>query len=246
MSGVTNADADAVNEVVRERLVQAGLVDDTVIARGSDGLRIGAGDRVMTRRNDPDLRVANRQTWTVQRVTDSGELTVRGDKPDHLPRVAQLPGGYVRDHVHLAYASTVHAVQGGSWTHSGTSLTEDSDAAGLYVGMSRGTRSNTLFVTAGSLPEAREQFIAASDRNRADLGLLQAVDAARVEMANYGPVRPLTATEQLQQLRDRAAALRAAQAQRRADQPAQRPRPGYGAGYGDGAHQAPRHHGPHL
>ena len=116
----------------------------------------------------------------------------------------------------------------------------------MYVGLTRGRRSNTVHIVAGSLDEAREQWVAAAGRNRADLGLDQAVDAARVEMANYGPVRPLTATEQLQQLRDRAAALRAAQAQRRADQPAQRPRPGYGAGYGDGAHQAPRHHGPHL
>ena len=33
-----------------------------VTARGE---RVGLGDRVATRRNDPDLGVANRQTWTV-------------------------------------------------------------------------------------------------------------------------------------------------------------------------------------
>jgi conjugative relaxase-like TrwC/TraI family protein len=39
--------------------------ESTVSITTSHGERIGIGDRVATRRNDPDLAVANRQTWTV-------------------------------------------------------------------------------------------------------------------------------------------------------------------------------------
>ena len=45
--------------------------DSMVTARGE---RIGLGDRVATRRNDPDLGVANRQTWTVTGLGDDGSL----------------------------------------------------------------------------------------------------------------------------------------------------------------------------
>jgi len=42
----------------------------------------------------------------------------------------------------------VHAVQGGTGTHSGTCLTEDGDTGSVSVGMSGGTRSSSnLFVT---------------------------------------------------------------------------------------------------
>ena len=38
------------------------------------GQRIGVGDRVTTRRNDPGLDVANRDTWTVTRVAADGRV----------------------------------------------------------------------------------------------------------------------------------------------------------------------------
>lgn len=51
-----------------------------VIARGE---RIGLGDRVATRRNDPDLGVANRQTWTVAGLGEDGSVILheRGRDP---------------------------------------------------------------------------------------------------------------------------------------------------------------------
>ena len=42
-----------------------GRVDDTHATTTGAGQRIGVGDRVATRRNDRDLDVANRDTWTV-------------------------------------------------------------------------------------------------------------------------------------------------------------------------------------
>ena len=65
------------------------------------------GDRVATRRNDPDLRVANRQTWTVTGVGGDGSVTLHDRGRDQI-----VPAEYAREHVELAYATTVHGAQG--------------------------------------------------------------------------------------------------------------------------------------
>lgn len=49
VSVATNEAASLINEAMREELVAAGVVDDDRIVHGSDGLRIGVGDTVMTR-----------------------------------------------------------------------------------------------------------------------------------------------------------------------------------------------------
>ena len=89
------------------------------------GQRIGAGDRIATRRNDPDLGVANRDTWIVTAVGPNGELVVTPpDRPRGLsPRRAALspptraasgccPPTTSPAHVELAYATTAYGVQG--------------------------------------------------------------------------------------------------------------------------------------
>lgn len=180
----TNEAADAVNEVVRDRLVDAGLVDDQQIVHGRDGLRIGAGDRVVTRENDNRLGVANRMTWTVNAVQPDGGLElIRPGRPHPVT----LDAGYVRENIHLAYASTVHGVQGETSDHGRLHLTDMTDAAALYVGMTRGRRSNTVHIVARTYDQAREQWVAASGRDRADLGLVQARTDATAAAANYAP-----------------------------------------------------------
>lgn len=180
----TNDAADAVNEVVRDRLVQAGMVDDHHTVHGRDGLSIGAGDRVVTRENDNLLGVANRMTWTVNAVQPDGALELtRPGRPDPVT----LAADYVRKNIHLAYASTVHGVQGETSDHGRLHLTDMTDAAALYVGMTRGRRSNTVHIVARTYNQAREQWVAASGRDRADLGIAQARTVATAEAANYAP-----------------------------------------------------------
>ena len=89
----TNDTAAAVNEVVRDHLVTAGAVDDTAVTHGSDGLRIGVGDHVMTRHNDPDLGVANRMTWTVQGITDTGAVQLHNPDRRRTPRSTPTTSG---------------------------------------------------------------------------------------------------------------------------------------------------------
>lgn len=89
MSVPTNETASLINESVREQLVAAGPVGDDRITRGPDGLRIGVGDRVMTRTNDPHSGVANRKVWTVTAVHDDGRLPLVGPRAARGTEVAE-------------------------------------------------------------------------------------------------------------------------------------------------------------
>lgn len=85
----TNDEAAEVNERIRTGRVERGEVDDQATATGSDGLSLGAGDFIQTRRNNSNLGVANRQQWVVQRVTD-GTVYVRevGNEREYQRTVA--------------------------------------------------------------------------------------------------------------------------------------------------------------
>ncbi len=175
----TNDEARDLNARIREHRVQQGHVDDTRTTTGSDGLAIGAGDVIQTRKNDSDLGVANRQTWTVQRVREDGTVWVReAGSGNKYQRTVALPAGYVREYTHLAYASTAYGVQGTTADRSHTVLSDALDAAGVYVGMTRGRTSNRLHVVAADLDDAREQFANALERDRADRGLAEGTRAA--------------------------------------------------------------------
>ncbi len=183
----TREQVNELNAAIRERLAATGHVDDSGATTTSAGQRIGVGDRVATRRNDPTLDVANRDIWTVTRVGDVGELAVtQTHAGDRL-----LPADYVREHVELAYASTAHGVQGDTVTSAHLVLGEHTGAASAYVGMTRGRQDNTAHLVAGDLEEAREQWVAAFARDRADLGPTRARESAEREAANYAAARPL-------------------------------------------------------
>ncbi|MFX5785113.1 hypothetical protein ABTE36_21725, partial [Acinetobacter baumannii] len=82
-----------------------------------------------------------------------------------------LPAKYVAEHAHLAYVSTAYGVQGMTAPASHTVLSDALDAAGVYVGLTRGQEENRLHIVAANLGDAREQFVAALERDRADRGL---------------------------------------------------------------------------
>lgn len=179
----TNEEAQVLNERIRAERVHRGEVDDQRTVFGSDGLSIGVGDVIQTRRNEPTLGVANRQIWTVQQVGDDGVLsvveTVNGRK---WQRTVTLPAEYVTEDTHLAYAVTAYGVQGATVAASHTVLTDAHDAAGIYVGMTRGRELNTLHIVATDLDDAKQQFVDALGRDRADRGLEDATERASAEI----------------------------------------------------------------
>ncbi|SNR66385.1 AAA domain-containing protein [Blastococcus mobilis] len=202
----TREQAAELGAAIRERLVADGRVDDTRVAVTGTGQRIGAGDRIATRRNDRAMGVANRDIWTVTAVSPSGALTVapadvtptRAVPPGVTPGVTPsgvgervLPAGYVTPHVELAYASTAHGVQGDTVTSAHVVLGEHTGAASAYVGMTRGRTANTAHLVAADLAEARQQWMAVFVRDRADLGPGHAAHLAAAEAARYAQPRPL-------------------------------------------------------
>lgn len=148
------------------------------------GDRIGLGDRVATRRNDPALGVANRQTWTVVGRRDDGSLMV------HAPgqrRDRALPAEYVREHVELAYATTIYGAQGETVDHAHVAIGETTGAASAYVAMTRGRQTNVAHLVAESVEDARKQWIDVFSRDHADLGPAHARRQAIEAVDRYGP-----------------------------------------------------------
>lgn len=209
----TREQAGELNAAIRDRLVAAGLVDDTLTALAAGGQQVGVGDLVATRRNDRGADVANRDTWTVTAVDADGALSITGPAGQRT-----LTPAYVAGHVELAYASTVHGVQGDT-AHAGhLLLDEHTGAAAAYVGMTRGRTANTAHLIADTLPDARVQWIETAGRGRADLGLDAARQAAQRAAAPYtptpAPTRPdVDADARLAGLLDRLRAAWTEQAQ---------------------------------
>jgi hypothetical protein len=208
----TREQAAQLNAVIRDRLVTEGRVDDIAAVTRRSGQRIGAGDRIATRRNDRALDVANRDTWTVVSTGRNGELVItpadtaqaavtpEAGSPSgkRFPSVSPgskqhrvLSADYVAGHVELAYVSTAHGVQGDTVPTGHLVIGKDTGAASAYVGMTRGREANTAHLIAADLAEAREQWIAVFARDRADLGPAHAAGLAAREAARYATPRPL-------------------------------------------------------
>jgi len=170
------------NQAVRERLVTDGKVDDSRAIVTNDGERIGVGDRVATRRNASELGVANRDAWTVTAIGDNGALQLAGKKGSR-----DVPAGYARHDVELAYASTVYGAQGSTTRSAHHALGENTGAASAYVAMTRGRESNTVHLVAENLDDARQQWVLTFARNRADLGPAHAATLATEEASKYQP-----------------------------------------------------------
>ncbi|MGB3762045.1 MAG: AAA family ATPase, partial [Ornithinimicrobium sp.] len=113
---------------------------------------LGVGDRVATRLNDPVLRVANRQTWTLANVGSNGSVTLHTSGRDQV-----VPAEYAREHLELAYATTVHGAQGETVARAHVALTDSTGAAAAYVAMTRGRATNTAHLVADSVEGAKQQ-----------------------------------------------------------------------------------------
>jgi hypothetical protein len=125
----------------------------------SDDTNASAGDRIITRRNDRRLATSatdwmtNGDRWRITHVHPDGKLDV-----SHVSakRRATLPADYVRDHVSLGYATTVHGAQGITADTSHVVMTGDETRQLVYVALTRGRMANHVYldVTTGADPHA--------------------------------------------------------------------------------------------
>ena len=170
------------NAAIRDRRLARGETSATGAVTTATGEHITPGDRITTRRNDRDLGVANRDTWTVTGTDDSGGLHVQGRGGGRT-----LTAPYVRQHVELAYATTVYGAQGETVTNAHLLVGESTGAAAAYVGMTRGRVHNTAHLVADTTADARAQWINVFSRDRADLGPAHAAETAAEDIDRYGP-----------------------------------------------------------
>ena len=132
--------------VARDQDVRSG---DIIISRNNDatvavepGSQRRRGDRIDQVRNGNRWRVAGvdaqRGRVAAERLTDAARVIFEGD--------------YLREHITLGYATTLHAAQGitvGNSTTRGacfTMLSDNASRAMAYVGMTRGKDENHAFI----------------------------------------------------------------------------------------------------
>ncbi len=159
-----------------------------MLAWGMGEQRILVGDTVQTRRNDRVTGVENRAQWIVRGIREEFvDLVSVGDSGE-LRRVS---AEYAREHLQLAYASTVHGVQGD--TADASVVGPDVDAAGLYVGLTRGRVHNVAIVVAQTDAPARDRLAESMQRGTPELTMQDAVRAAQAEMRRAARARDLAA-----------------------------------------------------
>ena len=146
--------ADALNWRLHDTLTA-----DGPIVRGARDQEIRVGDLIMSRNNDAgvDVRlgseyrlgdradqVRNGNRWRVAAV-DAATNRVAAERTTDQAR-AVFDDDYLREHVTLGYAATVHSAQGVTADTSSAILGEGSSRAMLYVALTRGRDNNAAFL----------------------------------------------------------------------------------------------------
>lgn len=150
MIAPTNEDATALSAQAKRERVAAGEVEAGGVLL-TDGTQAGRGDRIVTRLNDRQLATAggkdfvkNGDTWMVLDHDPTGRLRAR--HTEHGGTIT-LPAGYVSTEVHLAYAATIHRVQGRTTDRAHALVDAHStNRPSLYTAVTRGRESNRIYV----------------------------------------------------------------------------------------------------
>jgi len=117
----------------------------------ADGNRASVGDLIITRRNQRHLRslrggwVRNGDRWRITDVLPDGAVLATRLNQRTAGAVV-LPAAYVRDSVDLGYATTAHRAQGMTVDTAHVVASGRTNRENLYVSMTRGRRSNTVYV----------------------------------------------------------------------------------------------------
>jgi ATP-dependent exoDNAse (exonuclease V), alpha subunit - helicase superfamily I member len=179
----THAEAQEISEAIQAQRIQRGDITAERTVLGQTGQAIFEHDIVQTRRNDSATGVDNRQTWNIKNITaDHVILESVSDASD----LRKITHEYAAAHVHLGYASTVYGVQGETTDRS--IVGPGVDAAGLYVGLTRGRQHNEVVVSSPTLKSARTELIETMQRSPIEETLDVSRTAARSELSRAARV----------------------------------------------------------
>jgi hypothetical protein len=129
-----------------ERVASGAVADEGVDVVGA--MTAGVNDLVVTRENNRRLKtdtgwVKNGDVWSVSATYPDGSMTVT--RVDGQGSVI-LPASYVAENVELAYATTVHRAQGRTVDTAHAFVSPTTTREVLYVALTRGSKSNHLYV----------------------------------------------------------------------------------------------------
>lgn len=182
-------DVADINRRARKLMVSAGAVAGPELVVG--GRSFAAGDRVLLRRNDRSLGVANGDRALVTRAdVDGRRLVVRIHDGDVVLGRHYLDATY-RATVQHGYAMTGHAAQGLTVDRSFVLATEEASREWLYMAMSRGRLENRLYGATARVRERDEIAPAEPPRDAAEVLDLavQRSAAQRMAIDSHAPAR---------------------------------------------------------
>ncbi|MBX7162025.1 MAG: AAA family ATPase, partial [Acidimicrobiia bacterium] len=150
---VTEATATVtrLNQRARAERILTGETEPGREVELADGNHASVGDLIITRRNQRHLRslrggwVRNGDRWRITDVLPAGSVLVTRLDQNSAGAVL-LPAAYVRESVELGYAITAHRAQGMTVDTAHVVASGRTNRENLYVSMTRGRRSNTVYV----------------------------------------------------------------------------------------------------
>ena len=145
--------ADALNRRLHDESVDT----DAPTVTAARGHRIGVGDVILSRRNDPTIGVfdATDITQTADPVRNGNRWRVCAIDTEHNRIAARrlddgartvFSGDYLRGHITQGYAVTVHSTQGVTAERTHAVLGDTTSRTLLYVAMTRGRDTNTAYL----------------------------------------------------------------------------------------------------
>jgi ATP-dependent exoDNAse (exonuclease V) alpha subunit len=173
----THTEAQEISEAIQRRRLGSGAIHPERAFSGQSGQAIFVGDVVQTRRNDTSADVQNRQNWIVKAIgNDHAILAASTDTAD----LRKISLEYAASHIHLAYATTVYGVQGE--TTDRALVGPGVDAAGLYVGLTRGKQHNAAVLIASTEDSARSLLVETMQRQPMEETMEKSKAAAETEL----------------------------------------------------------------
>jgi len=142
----TREDVNTANQIIQDARAQEGRIDpEGPHVELGTGHRAFIGEAILARKNATfnGQRILNGSRLMLAAIHDDGSITARADERGVC---VHLPADYVREHVQLGYAATVHRAQGVTVDVTRAIIGAEADRRGLYVALTRGKRQNHLYV----------------------------------------------------------------------------------------------------
>ncbi|MEV4868517.1 MobF family relaxase [Streptomyces syringium] len=190
MTAADTATVTALNLRAQAWHIKAGNVDTSAAAALHAGQRAHVGDVIVTRLNRRRMTVRggkdfvkNGDTWTVTKVLPGGDVVVRHTQ--HRGRI-RLPAKYTATQCELGYASTIHRSQGMTVDTSHALASARSNREGVYVQLTRGARTNRLYVAIEDGDRLDDVLASIAARRRAQVSATESIAALQQEISAPG------------------------------------------------------------